>query len=358
MYKSETERICNIVSFVVGTTLTWSSPVISKLQDLETTPFEIPATSDEMSWISSLLPLGAVFGPFIFGYLADRIGRKYTLLICGVPFLVCYFLLAFGKVLGIYYAARFISGLAVGGVFTVIPMYIGEIADNSNRGALGSTMNCFLCLGLLFSYALGPYVSIVAFNIVPHYYVSNEKHDLAKSALQKIRGNETDSIEKELADIQAKLKEEGHGTFFDIFKSKGLIKAFIISVCLVAFQQLSGINAVLFYAQNIFQQAGTSLKPAVCSIIIGGVQFGTSFITPLVCERLGRKILLLMSATGMLIAEVPLAKYFDAISKSIGMGPSFWIFAAFCVAAIPFCLFYVLETKGRSLQEIQNALNA
>lgn len=421
--------------------------MLSKLKDETDTPFSHALSDEETSWISALLPLGAVFGPFVYGFLADKIGRKLTLLICGVPFLVSYLALAFGTVPWIYYAARFITGLSVGGVFTVIPMYIGEIAEDSNRGALGSSMNCFICTGLLFSYAVGPYVSILVFNLVlavfpavylvlffflgpesPHYYVLKEKSAEAKDALHKIRSGGNKAIEEELNEMQEKIKEEGHGTFPDIFRSKGLTKAFLISVGLVSFQQFSGVNAILFYAQTIFKEAGTTLDPEICSIIIGCTQFATSFLTPLVIEKLGRKILLLISAVGMTISEVPLGvycylkdddkdvssisflpilcliayiitynmafssipwammgelfpanvksvassstaaicwflgffitKYFESVSKSIGMGQCFWIFGGCCAVSVPFCLFYVIETKGKSLREIQNDLNS
>ncbi|KAJ8977238.1 hypothetical protein NQ317_003813 [Molorchus minor] len=436
----------NIGTFAACTALTWSSPVISKLEDAETTPFSKALTSEETSWISALLPLGAVFGPFLFGYLADKIGRKYTLLTCGAPVLISYLILAFSKTAILYYVARFLTGMSVGGVFTVLPIYVGEIAEDSNRGALGSSMNCFITAGLTFSYCVGPYVSITLFNVIlaifpcvflilffmlgyesPHYYVSNQKHDEAKFTLQKIRGTEAEKTDIELLDIQTKIKEEGNGRIADIFKSKGLIKAFSISVGLLAFQQFSGINAILFYAQNIFEEAGTSLKPEICSILIGVVQFLASFVTPLIVDRLGRKVLLIFSGVGMAVSELPLgvyvylndhdhdvssisflpilclivyiitynvgfgplpwtimgelfpsnvkssasslsaaicwflgfliAKYFESISASIGMGPSFWIFGSCCMVSIPFCLLYVIETKGKSLQEIQNALN-
>ncbi|KAJ8942448.1 hypothetical protein NQ318_002660 [Aromia moschata] len=437
----------NLVTFATATSLTWTSPILPKLESSEKTPFPKALTSEEASWISALLPLGAVFGPFVFGFLADKIGRKYSLLSCAIPYIVSYPLLAFSKTSVLYYVARFISGLAVGGVFTVIPMYVGEISTDSNRGALGSSMNCFITSGLLFSYIVGPYVSIVLFNLIltvfpvlflmlfvilgtesPHYYVSKEQHDMARTVLHKLRGYQDHVVDKELLEIQAKIKEEGNGTFLDIFKSRGLIKAFIISVGLLAFQQFSGINAVLFYAQTIFKEAGTSLEPEICSIILGVVQFAASFVTPLVVERLGRKVLLLVSAAGMIISEAVLgtygylkdhdhdvssisflpilciilyiitynvgygplpwtimgelfpsnvksaassvsaaicwflgfliAKYFKNISDSIGMGPSFWIFSACCVMSVPFCLLYVIETKGKSLQEIQDILNS
>lgn len=431
---------------MAGTVLTWSSPELDKLGKWNETTLEEPATDDEKAWISSFFPLGAIFGPFLFGYLADKIGRKITLLVTGIPFVLFYFLLAFANALWMLYISRCILGIALGGVFTVIPMYVGEIADDSNRGALGSAMNVFLCLGLLFSYSLGPYVSIVEFNLVlavfpliflavfffaglesPQYYVSKHEIGKAKEVLLKLRGGGS-NVEEELATMQKKMEEDGKGSLYDIFQSKGLIKAMIISIGLVFFQQFSGINAVLFYAQKIFEQAGSSLAPEVCSIIIGAVQFGTSFVTPLLADRLGRKILLTASAAGMLISEVPLGVYcylkahdhdvssisflpvvcliayiityncgygplpwaimgelfpnnvksiassvtagfcwfcgfliaffFKSLSNTIGMGPSFWLFSSFCALAIPFSLFFVLETKGKSLDEIQDVLNS
>ncbi|KAJ8938367.1 hypothetical protein NQ318_003831 [Aromia moschata] len=410
----------NILTFSTGTSIAWPSPTEFKLQDADESPFDRALTSDETSWIFSLLPVGIICGPFIFGYLADKIGRKFTLIACGAPVAACYLLMAFCKIPAIFYVTRFVIGLSVAGGMAVLPMYVGEIAEDFNRGTLGSALNCFVGAGVLFSYSLAPESA--------HYYVQREEYDLAKQVLMKIRGGDSKRVETEIAEIQMKLQEKGRGTILDIFRSKGTRKAFIISVCLLAVQQLSGVIAVLSYAQNIFQQAGTSLEPAVCSIIVGGVQFGASFITPVVTDRLGRKPLLLISAIGMTTSEVslgvysflkeqgsdvssiswlpvlcliiyiitynmgfgslPLAimaelfptnvksiafsttttiagfisfaitQYFRTMLDAIGMGPSFWIFAGFCVISIPFCLLYVIETKGKSLQDIQKALNS
>ncbi|KAJ8931869.1 hypothetical protein NQ314_015135 [Rhamnusium bicolor] len=272
--------------------------------------------------------------------------------------------------------------------------------------------------------AIFPGIFLVLFYFLaqesPHYYNSSPKYDLTILALEINKENE-------LIDLERDIKEERAETFSDVWKSKGLIKAFIISIVLMTFQQFSGINAVLFYSQSIFQEAHTTLEPAVCSIIIGCVQFGTSFVTPPLVDRLGRKILLVFSAIGMIISEVHLGvytylkdhdkdvssisfvpiiclmlyiisfnsgfgplpwtimgelfpskvksiassltasfswflaflitKYFKPVSESIGMGSSFFIFSACCVISIPFCILYVVETKGKSFQEIQTALN-
>ncbi|RZC38206.1 facilitated trehalose transporter Tret1 [Asbolus verrucosus] len=321
----------NIVSFVVGTSLTWSSPILPKLNatDPDDIPFGRQITSEENSWIGSLLALGAVFGPFLYAYIVDKFGRKLTITSIGVPFAISYLILAFAQIVELYYVARFLIGVAVGGVFTVVPMYIGEIAEDTNRGALGSVMNCLLTAGLLFSYGIGPYISIMIFNIIlaiipgifmvaffflapesPHHHIAKGNHEAAVKSLEKLRGASNKNNHSELEDIKKNIEKSRQGSITDLFKSKGLIKALIISLVLVALQQLSGINVVLFYAQNIFEASGSGLESAQASIIIGAVQFGTSFVTPLFVDRLGRKMLLYFSAIGMVISEIPLGLYF------------------------------------------------
>lgn len=358
----------------------------------------------------------------------------------------CFLVMAFSEILGLFYLSRFVTGLCVGGLFTVMPNYISEIADKDNRGALSSMLNVYLTFGMLFSYAVGPYVSITIFNVIlavfpalflvifcfigpetPQYYTRKNRFEEAKITLQKLRGP-TMKVEDDIATIRKQMDEEGKGRFLNIFKSKGLLKAFVISVGLVAFQQFTGVCAVLFYAQDIFANAGSKLDPAVCSIIIGAVMFITSFLTPLLVDRLGRKILLLSSAVGMVLTEAALGiycllkdkhydvsavallpvislmayiitynfgfgplpwtvmgelfpanikasassttagicwflsflvtKFFESVSKEIGMGSSFLIFAACCLCAALFTQFFVIETKGKTLEEIQSKLHS
>ena len=432
--------------FVGGTALTWSSPEVPILSNETSSPFGRNLSSEEGAWVSSLVTLGAAFGSFFFTYLADKMGRKYTLLSLGVPFMVCYLMMAFGKIIELFYVARFIMGLAVGGAFSLMPIYACEVADKSNRGALSFLMGSAVCSGLLLSCALGPYVSVMVFNLVlavfpliflisfpflgtevPHYYISINENDLAKEALQKLRGNAND-INEELIEIQKKFKEEEQGSFTDIFRSKGLRKAFATSVGLLIFQQFSGINIVLFYGQKIFQEVGSNIAPEVCTIIIATVQFLSSFIAPIIGDRLGRKTILTFSAIGMTISELslgvysylkdsvgvnmdsvsflpviimtgfiisyntgygPLAwsmlgelfpskvksiatsvvtsinwllaffiiKHFEAMIKAFGAAEYFWFYSGCCALAAVFAKFYVIETRGKSLKEIQDELS-
>lgn len=312
--------------------LTWSSPILPKLTNesrIDENPFGEVITSEQESWIGSLLALGAVFGPFAFGFLADVIGRKYTLLVAAVPILTSYLLLAFSTIIELFFVARFMMGFALGGVFTVIMMYIGEVSELSNRGLLSSAFNCFLVLGLFITYILGAYLSITVFNIIcaivpvvffaiflifipesPAYLISKNRNELAHENLKKLRVKSDKEIEKELEEMKEEVEKSREGHLRDLFTNKGLLKALTVSVALVAFQQLSGINVVLFYANTIFEASGSTIPSEVSSIIIGGVQFVSSFITPVIVDRLGRKILFIFSAFGMLISETVLGIYF------------------------------------------------
>lgn len=223
------------------------------------------------------------------------------------------------------------------------------------------------------------------------------------------------------------IDEEHRGSIFSVIKSKGLIKAFFMATGLLVFQQFTGINLVFYYTQIIFQETGSLWSPEICSIAIGIVQFLSSFTTPLIIDRLGRKFTLMGSAIWMILSEIPLGvyiyikqrgvdvssvsffpllsltvfivaynsgfgplpwvmlgevfpsrikvfassvvsciswslafvltKYFE-LFISFGLAESFWFFAACCFLGLLFSKFCVVETKGKSLQEIQEIFNS
>lgn len=321
----------NIASFIAGTSLGWSSPEIPKLRDPNTTTLFYPMNSSQEGWIGSLLALAAAIGPLGGGVLADMIGRKKTILSAIVPFAIGYTLNVFARSTVFFYATRFLCGLGVGVIFTVIPMYVGEIADDDVRGSLGSLMQLFVVIGMLFSYSIGPFVSIITFNIIlifppiiflitfllfipdsPYYLIQTNKPNEALEAMIILRGREVSFVQKEMEvmKVQVEIEMKNKGNIIDIFKSKGLRAAFFLSIGLVAFQQLSGVNIIIFYAQSIFTDAGVTLAPELCTIIIGTVQVLASGVTPFLVDKWGKRFLLLLSASGMALSEGILALFF------------------------------------------------
>lgn len=121
---------------------------------------------EEVSWISSLVTLGGLIGPFLFGYTAKKLGKRKTLLLIGMPYILSYLILAFARVVELFYISRFITGLAMGGSFTSGINYVMELTNKNNRGAIGSTTSVTTAAGMLFSYCLGPYLSIMVFNLL------------------------------------------------------------------------------------------------------------------------------------------------------------------------------------------------
>jgi len=438
----------NIGAFAVGTSLGWTSPVLPKLNDEDTSdsPLSQPITSEQEAWISSLVALSAIFAPFIAGALSDKIGRKWTILLSGIFFILAFVLMMIGGQVWVLYLGRLAQGIGIGFIVTVVPMYVGEISTDNVRGSTGSLMQLFIVGGILFSYSIGPYVSYqalqwcclvipiifaVSFFFMPespYYFAGKGRKTEALSALQWLRGQSASAVQEEMTTIQGVVDEAAanKGTLADIVKNSGNRKALIISVGLISFQQLSGINVVLFNSQSIFESTNSTLDPAVATIIIGIVQVVSSGLTPLIADRAGRKSILYVSSIGMAVSLAALGAYFYVqlevgdtsnilwlpvptlviynVVYCIGFGPlpwavmgemfptnvksiassivasscwtlgflitrfyppinelgsyyAFWFFAGCCVAAFFFTLFVVMETKGLSLQEIQDRLN-
>ncbi|XP_073816969.1 facilitated trehalose transporter Tret1-like [Musca autumnalis] len=385
--------------------------------------------------------------PYFAGPLADRIGRKWLLLCSSTLFIIGYIILMLGTVVWVLLAARLITGFGTGFTMTTAPIYVAEISTDNVRGATGSLLNLFVVSGILYVYVIGPFVSYqmlqwcclavpIVFTVCyffmpesPYYLVSKNRKDDALKSLQFLRGQSLSGVQQEMSAIEQFLKESKatKGTPMDLFKFPGNRKALLITTGLLMFQQLSGIVAVQFNAQSIFANAGSSLDPAVASIIVGTVQVGSSIVIPLIADRVGRRIILLTSSSIMAVALAALGTFFFIKLNSgnvdnilwlpitalvvhnilfcIGFGSLpwailgemiaphlkyiaspiatsmcylagfvaifvypfldamgthyvFWIFGGFCVLAFFFSFFIVIETRGLSLQQIQNKLHA
>lgn len=113
-----------------------------------------------------MMTLGGALGPFLFGYMAKKFGKRRALQSMGLPLTISYIALAFGNYVEIFYVARFFIGLAVAGAFSVGINYVIELTNKSNRGIVGTCTSIAANFGMLFSYCLGPYLNIMAFNLV------------------------------------------------------------------------------------------------------------------------------------------------------------------------------------------------
>lgn len=144
----------------------------------------------------------------------------------------------------------------------------------------------------------------------PNFYLSKNRKEDAIKTLRFLRiGANDETIEKELSEIQLDIDyaRENKGSYKELFANRGNVKGLVIVCALMFFVQTGGIDVVLFNSQTIFERTGSEMKPEVATIVVGVIQFISSASTLLFVERIGRKLLLLISLGGMVIAVVSIS---------------------------------------------------
>lgn len=337
----------NLLATSGDITISWTSPIYPKLYSNDTSlnPLGRPITKEEDAMIGSILTLAAVVGPLPFGYIAEKFGRRISLLSLAIPHIISYLTLAFAWHVYLYYFGRVLGGLALGGGYTVLPMYIAEISKDSNRGAMSQTLNVFWAFGNFLPYAIGPFVSISRFNLIiscipltffvvffliapetPYYLVKVNKMKEAETSLMLLRSTDEKGVQKELEHIQTCLRQEEKGTVIAIFTKRELRKAFIICIVLIITQGFSGFCAITFYLQPIFDAAGTGLPSDISALVVGVSMLISSFFAPFLIEKAGRKKLVICSCLGITASLAMLGAFFYVQnSTNFGTGAIFWL---------------------------------
>ena len=309
---------------------------------------------------------GTVVGSLIGGWPADRFGRKATLLWIGV----LYFIGAVGSALAsnvaTFIAARVVGGLGIGISTVVAPMYISEIAPPQHRGRLAGMFQFNIVFGILIAFVSNALLAGVGANAwrwmlgvaafpsllyalfclglpeSPRWLLSR-KGDRA-AALQVLRQAEPDRGEAEIAaeadEIAAAAASEqavSSGHFWTSRLRKPILLAFLIAF----FNQLSGINAILYFAPRIFELTGLGTEAALLqSIGIGLTNLVFTFVGLWLIDRLGRRTLLYIGSFGYIaslgltawaffsqhFSIVPTCIFAFIAAHAIGQGAVIWVF--------------------------------
>ncbi|XP_031356787.1 solute carrier family 2, facilitated glucose transporter member 8-like isoform X2 [Photinus pyralis] len=199
--------------FGSGFHLAWSSPFLPLLERDPSTRI----TKDEGSWIATIYLIAGPFGAILASVVVNRIGRKMSLLLSALPYLTSWAIIAITQRIGFILSARFIGGMAEGVIYTVLPVYIGELADPQIRGFLISLMGILSMVAALVVNVLGYYLNITHSSIIcaiphilflfsfpflpetPNHYIVRGELDKARDTLGQVRGRAVDDEEiKEL----------------------------------------------------------------------------------------------------------------------------------------------------------------
>ena len=314
----------SIVAAVGGLLFGFDTGVISGAIPFITDHFTLN-THQEGFAVSNLL-IGCIIGAGIAGTLSDRFGRKKILIIASIFFAVSAILSALPRTFTELICARFIGGLAVGVASMLSPMYIAEISPASIRGRLVSINQFTIVGGILLSYFtnwlvvdVGPnnwrlmlaietlpagifFLALLSVPESPRWLTKQGKTDDALAILTRVGGSK--HAELEMNEIMKSLKKE-EGTLSELFKP-GMRTVILVGVLLAIFQQITGINTVLYYAPKIFMSAGyeSANSALLASVIVGLTNLICTIIAISFIDRLGRKPLLLIGLAGMGISFV------------------------------------------------------
>lgn len=314
--------------------------------------------------VVSAVLIGAVIGAAIGGTLADKFGRRKMILAAAVIFILGAIGTSLTPDVYLLIAGRIVVGIGIGIASMTAPLYISEVSPSDTRGSLVSLNQLAVTVGIVVSYlvdyALAPIngwrymlvlaaipalilgIGMISLPDTPRWLVSKNQKDQATKVLKRIR-NSAD-VDKEMDEIQESLKKQKGGRT-ELFNP--LVKpALIIGVALAIFQQVTGINTVIYYAPKIFQFAGivSSSSAIFSTLLVGVVNVLFTIVAISLLDRVGRRPLLLVGLAGM-VASLTLLGFSFYLSSlfgllgslataglmiyvasfAIGLGPVFWL---------------------------------
>jgi sugar porter (SP) family MFS transporter len=336
------------ISLVValgGFLLGFDSAVISGATPFYRETFGLNSGSMLIGFSVSSLILGAIIGNIVAGKLADRFGRRKILIFTAVLFMISAIFSAMSINVTGFIVARVIGGIGVGMAILIAPMYIAEIAPRNLRGTLVTFNQLNIVLGISVAYFSNLYFqqniadpdfkwrimlgveavpAFLYFTLLffvprsPRWLLQKGLDDEAKRVLVKIHGSIQSVIEHD--EIKNSLKEEtvkDQARWADVF-SKRMKTVLIIGFGIAFFQQITGINAIFYYAPMIFEMAGGGKDTAFLqAAILGVTNVVMTVVAMFLIDRLGRKPLLYIGAAGICISLVIVGISFENAKYTI-----------------------------------------
>ncbi|XP_025269914.1 facilitated trehalose transporter Tret1 isoform X1 [Camponotus floridanus] len=434
----------NLGMLSVGQFLGWSSPSLAILMQGKDEKYPIHLTPQEAAWVASLPTSGGIAGAIICTVIINIFGRKNIMLFTAVPSIISWLMIAFATSLTELYISKFIAGLAIGIALTVTPIYLAEISPPHIRGNLTSMSMVAVKIGMLMEFVIGPFLSVQNLTFVsliapclfmlifiwlpesPYYLMRRNAKEETINSLVQLRGKE--DVYNEACNIEQFVKANlnDQTNFRELLCVPRNRRTLIIMLCLSITQKMTGYQAILNYAQIIFDQMNVNLEGKYLTMILGVVQLIFTIISMFITDHSGRRSLLIISCIGTAFSTAMVATYFNLqynhintkditwlpvtgiityvmmyalglssqpftllseifpinvkalgsmiiliarellefvvitsymiIADIAGTHVPFWIFTACNFAGALFIFFYVPETKGKTLEQIQEEL--
>jgi SP family galactose:H+ symporter-like MFS transporter len=394
--------------------------------------------------VVSVVLAGAAVGALTGGRLADLFGRRLTLLATSIIFIAGAILCAAAPSLRMLVVGRAVVGLAIGLACTTVPVYISEVSPAKARGWQVSLFQLAITIGILCAYLVDyAYAEAAAWRWMlglaavpgailglgmlflpesPRWLAERGDNETAHAVLARIRG--TSDVQAEMEEIRSSLQQSPERGRWSDLLIPAIRPALVIGIGLAIFQQITGINTVIYYAPTIIQSAGISSAAGaiLATAGIGLVNVIMTIVSMRLIDRAGRRPLLLTGIAGMIVSLAVLGLAFRMMAANgalawvavvtlmayvaffaIGLGPifwlliseiyplrvrglaegtaaganwtfnllvsitfltlvellgpswTFWIYGLLAVAAWLFSYYLVPETRGRTLEEIEQS---
>lgn len=326
--------VVNLTVLVSGLCYAWPS-VTLLVYDKSNSPIKM--SSEQMSWVVTALPIGAIIGPFAAALLVDRIGRKWFLIVNCLPFVAGWIILYLAKTWVLLFVGRLFTGMPTGAIFAAAPQFIGEVVDTKIRGAANMMITIFLNAGYIIIYGVGPLVDPKVLALIclvptiivliwlpwlpesPYYYLKkNNEKDANLSLIWLRRDTENTKIMKDMTEF---IEVERNGGLKELFTKPVNRKALYIMLILITGQQLSGLMAIQSYVGLLISDIHPTLSTQMLLLILGAISLVSGSVAASVIDRIGRKPLYLTSAFITTICLTLIGTYFLLDNLKLNVKP-------------------------------------
>lgn len=325
----------------------------------------------ETGWAISSALVGCLFGALLADYLSSRFGRKWCMIVSAILFLICSVGTALPDSFTSFIVYRIIGGIGVGIASMVVPMYIAEIAPAEKRGSLVAYNQLAIVIGIVTVYFVNYLIALqgneewnlqkgwrwmfgseaipsVLYMVLlffipesPRWLLMKNKPTRAFGILERFNNKETAARTGQQILDSLKNQEK---TSWRALLQPSLRLALLVGIGLSVFQQITGINAILYYAPEIFKSFGSNTDSSLLQTsLLGVVNMIFTIVAIYLVDKLGRKPLLYIGSAGMFVslAIVGIAAYYQITSAwllpflllfmasfSISWGPVVWVLLA------------------------------
>ncbi len=304
---------------------------------------------------------GAALGAALAGYLSDRFGRRPVLLVNALIFGVFAVVTGMSNGMELFLVARFLVGLAIGVTSMITPLYIAELAPAAIRGALVTLNQLAIVTGIVVAYYVdylfagsndwrAMFISAVIPSILllialiflpesPRWLAARGRFESAEKVLSRLESSE--EVRRNMEELH-RITEADRLRFWDLLAPR-FRRPLIVGIGLAIFQQITGVNTIIYYTPTILQMGGyhSASTAILATVLVGGVNFVATIVSLFLLDRVGRRPLLLIGVAGMTFGLARLGYSFGArhvspagvlldvvvylASFAVSLGPIFWL---------------------------------